>query len=105
VDGFFNQYEKRTLIMIFSLYLLFAIIIGGLGIYLLLHQKGFLGINEQAAKQPARWFGWIFSIDALLLVVSTFITKDAALPGGLFVILGTLMTTVLAVVVVRLLFK
>ena len=97
--------EKGFLIMIISLYLLFAIVIGGLGVYLLMHQKGFLGIPAKGAKQPAQWFGWIFSVDALLLIISTVMTKGAPLPGGLFVILGTLMTTVLSIVVVRLLFK
>ncbi|KAA8440046.1 hypothetical protein FKV75_04470 [Weissella paramesenteroides] len=91
--------------MIIGLYVLFAVVVGILGIYLLTHRHGFLGISAQHAKQPALWFGWLFTIDAISLLISTFLTKGAALPGGLFVILATLLTTVLAIVVVRLLFK
>lgn len=91
--------------MVIGLYILFAVIVGGLGIYLLMNQQGFLGISAQQAKHPAQWFGWLFTIDAVLLLISTFLTNGAALPGGLFVIIATLLTTVLAIVVVRLLFK
>ena len=51
--------------MVIGLYILFAVIVGGLGIYLLMHQQGFLGISAQQAKHPARWFGWLFTIDAV----------------------------------------
>ena len=90
--------------MIMITFVVFALLIGAMGIYLLRHRTGFMGIAATQAKMPATIFGWFFTVDAALLI-SVVIYRDAPLPAGIFVILATIMTTALALTVVRRLFK
>lgn len=91
--------------MIMISFIAFALLIGAMGIYLLQHRTGFMGIAAAQAKMPATVFGWFFTVDAVLLLVSVAIYRDAPLPAGIFVILATIMTTALALTVVRRVFK
>ncbi|MCS8561412.1 hypothetical protein [Weissella cibaria] len=91
--------------MIMITFVVFALLIGAMGIYLLRHRTGFMGIAAAQAKMPATIFGWFFTVDAALLLISVVIYRDAPLPAGIFVILATIMTTALALTVVRRLFK
>ena len=90
--------------MIMITFVVFALLIGAMGIYLLRHRTGFMGITATQAKMPATIFGWFFTVDAALLLISVVIYRDAPLPAGI-VILATIMTTALALTVVRRLFK
>ncbi|WP_134643705.1 hypothetical protein [Weissella cibaria] len=91
--------------MIMITFVVFALLIGAMGIYLLRHRTGFMDIDATQAKMPATVFGWFFTVDAVLLLISVAIYRDAPLPAGIFIILATIMTTALALTVVRRLFK
>ncbi|WP_373891602.1 hypothetical protein ACAW68_08600 [Weissella confusa] len=90
---------------IIIMYLVFALLIGAMGIYLLTHRQGFLNLSASQARMPATFFGWFFTLDALALIVSVVLRGSEPLPAGIFVILATILTTVLAVVVTSRLFK
>lgn len=91
--------------MVMGTFGLFALIVGGLGLYLLGHTQGFLGLTADQARGIATWFGWGLTLDAVLLVASLVIYGATPLPAGLFVIVATIMTTILGLVVVQRLFK
>ena len=90
---------------IIIMYIVFALLIGAMGIYLLTHRQGFLNLSASQARMPATFFGWFFTLDALVLIVSVVLHGSEPLPAGIFVILATILTTVLAVVVTSRLFK
>lgn len=90
---------------IIIMYLVFALLIGAMGIYLLTHRQGFLNLSASQARMTATFFGWFFTLDALALIVSVVLHGSEPLPAGIFVILATILTTVLAVVVTSRLFK
>ena len=62
--------------MIMITFVVFALLIGAMGIYLLRHRTGFMGIAASQAKMPATIFGWFFTVDAALLLISVVIYRD-----------------------------
>ena len=65
----------------------------------------FFNISQRSAYQLFAAFSWFFTIDALALIISVVLHGSEPLPAGIFVILATILTTVLAVVVTSRLFK
>lgn len=91
--------------MIIAVYILFALLIAFMGGYLLKHQNDLFGMKPAKLGASIRIFAYLYCILAFLIVISTIFYKDAAIPTALFVIIATLMTTVLAVSVSRKLFN
>jgi|GEM_PF-2110664 len=102
---FFIAVKQGMNDMIIGTFGLFALLVGGLGLYLLWHTNGFLGMTASQSRGIATWFGWGLTIDAVLLVASLAVYGAAPMPAGLLVIVATVMTTSLALVVVQRLFK
>jgi hypothetical protein len=90
--------------MIIFVFILFAIVLLAIAVYLLMHQQNLFGVNaEKLGKAPAI-YGWLLLLLALATIISTIIYRDAALPTTIFIIIGTVVTTTMTFSISRRLF-
>lgn len=85
--------------MITWIFILFAVVIGFIGLYLFINRKGLLGIPAERLGSTAAVYGVLLLIVAVLTLGSAIIYRTAPMPTTLFVIIGTLLTTATVVTI------
>ncbi|GAK30535.1 hypothetical protein WOSG25_031320 [Weissella oryzae SG25] len=91
--------------MIVFVFGLFACIILILAVYLLRHRHNLFGLSAEKLGLVPSIYGSLLLLTALAILVSSAIYRDAPLPTTLFVIVGTLLTTAMAVSISQRMFK
>lgn len=85
--------------MLMMIEILFAILVGGIGIYLLRHQSNFLGLSAKQIQKTAHFYGWALLMVAVGLLISAIFFANVVWLMTIFLILSMALTMILAVII------
>ncbi|MCM0583452.1 hypothetical protein H9L19_05890 [Weissella diestrammenae] len=91
--------------MIIAVEIVFAILILGLGIGLIVKRRDLMGLSEKQIKGTAIVFGVWFILMGLGIFWSIIVFGDAPWPVTGFLVSATLTTTILAMIISQKIFK